>query len=517
MNEGRSRFDLSVIIPLDDDHGFGERCIDSWNRQTYPRSRLQLVIVDPGNRQKLIGRIGSRLAAHDLLLTVTGDNEGLLYDRGTRAAKADLVLTTEGHCVAEPHAAEEIVRTFADPAVAAVNGGSTHIEPTTIAAQQSLLEKDWLAIWPLRHWRAVSLRAFAFRRELYERLGGFRQEHRRFCANAFAVELDRHGFRFAGTASPIVKHCNSPTMFDMVTTLRDCARGQIVWRAELERNKQTETADRYLGGLDFWSRRGDLAPKVARRLAGALLLSIVPNLNRPGSFAKARHSLADLARFGAAGLLGPRASAWKQRISLVWTVMICAAASVHKRGLYQIYRRLWCKSFDSGFADYATAYPVQPQWFAPGAEPIAFASLPDGAVAGFHAREGWGEQGPLIRWSGSAFLLRLYLTPGNSHTVVLDIRSDVPLGERCLRVFFNGSPLPLSAVQEEKERLAIMLPSKDSRMDGRQELIVTCRTMRPSDRGETDARRLGLAVFAIDSQALLPQDDRVALGKRPPQ
>ncbi|HEY2124238.1 MAG TPA: hypothetical protein VGG94_02145, partial [Chthoniobacterales bacterium] len=267
-------FDLSVVIPLDDDHGYGEACVGSWNAQTHPRARVQLVIVDPGNQASLMRRIKPLLAPHDLVLEVKSENEGLLYARGASSAQADLVFMTEGHCVAEPHAAAEILSVFQNPAVAAVSGASTHLHPTLIAQQQTFLEKEWLGAWPSGHWQAISLRAFAIRRSVYEHLGGLRPEYRRFCANAFVIELERRGLRLAPTRSPIVRHGNSMTISDVIDTLRDCGRGQIVWRRDFRQHGNAALADRYLGGLDLWSRRGDLARGTARALAWPLLLSM---------------------------------------------------------------------------------------------------------------------------------------------------------------------------------------------------------------------------------------------------
>ena len=499
MKDGNSAFDLSVVIPMDDDHGFGEACIDSWNAQSHPRERLQLVVVDPGNQPSLIRRVRPYLAEHDLLLTVTTDNEGLLYERGAGAAQAQLLVMTEGHCLAEPHAAAEILRLFKDPEVASINAFSTHVEPTIIARQQSLLEQEWIALWPIGHWRTISLRGFAIRQEIYQQLGGFRPEYRRFCANAFVVDLDRRALRLVPTRTPIIRHCNSPSIRDVAVTLRDSARGQIAWRAQFDGEEPPDTADRYLGGLDLWSRRADLAPRTARVLASALIRSIFADLPRSEGFQKAVNALPELLRLMAGVVMGARASAFGQRLTLGWAMIVCSFSRVNKRWLLNSYRRLWRQSFNSGFADFAAPHQIEPEWFAPGPEPVAVASLPDGSVAGLRARETWGAKGPFIRWSGPVFLLRLQLSPETSHQVTLNIRSVAPAGRRCLRAFLNSSRLASTATREENEQLTLKLSPELCRSDGRQDLVFTCRAMRPSDRGEPDERRLGLALFTIES------------------
>src|SRR5204862_4268833 len=122
----------------------------------------------------------------------------------------------------------------------------------------SVLEREWFARWPPGHWRTISLRGFAIRRRVYELLDGFRPAYRRFCANAFAIELEHRGLVLAPTSKPVIRHGNSTGLWNLATALRDSARGQIAWRADVAGEPPPNRADRALGGLDAWSRRGDL-------------------------------------------------------------------------------------------------------------------------------------------------------------------------------------------------------------------------------------------------------------------
>ncbi len=497
------KFDLSIVIPMDDDHGYGEACVKSWNSQTVPRDRLQLVIVDPGENPKLTQRIRQQLSPQDVVIDVESDNEGLLYERGASFSDADLILMTEGHCIAERQAAEEVLRLFEDSNVAAINLRSSHLEPTMIAKQQSLVENQWNADWPPGHWRTISLRGFAVRRGVYERLGGFQPQYRRFCANAFVIELEARGLSLVPSHTSLVRHGNCPHIMDVASALRDSARGQIEWRARLQEEKPPDIADRYVGGLDFWSRRGDLAPETARILADSLLRSILADRKRAGGWQKARHGLAELPRLWAAWMMGPRASALAQRIALGWAMLVCGLSRWHRRTLLTSFLRLWRWSFDSGYAEFVVPHKVEPQWIAlePN-KPVDVASIPDGAVAGLRAREKWGAQGPFMRWSGPVFLLRLRLSIQDSRRITLDIRCLLRPGERCLSAFLNGIAVDPSALIEEEEKIVIDLAPELLKPDGRLELVVTCRAVQPSreDKGAVDRRRLGLALFAVTAE-----------------
>lgn len=495
------KFDLSIVIPMDDDHGYGEACVESWNSQTVSRDRLQLVIVDLGEDRKFNQRIRQQLSPQDVMVTVDTDNEGLLYERGARACEAELLLMTEGHCIAERGAAEEVICLFEDSNVAAINMRSSHLEPTIIARQQSLLEEKWISEWPPGHWRTISLRGFAVRRGIYERLGGFQPSYRRFCVNAFAIELDRQGLRLIPSRASLVRHGNAPTVTNVASSLRDSARGQIEWRARLRKEKPPDLGDRYLGGLDFWSRRGDLESKTARALAGSLLRSILADVQRVGGLQKAKHGVAELPRLWSAMMVGPRASAVLHRIALAWAMLVCGVSRLHRRWLFHSYLRLWRLSFDSGYADFVVSHRVEPQWIAlEQQKPVDVASLPDGSVAGLRAREKWGTHGPFMRWSGSVFLLRLQLSREEPRRLIFDVRCLLPPGQRCLSAFLNGVSLAQSALTEEEEKIVINLPSELYQANGCQDLIITCRAVRPSESGEADRRRLGLALFTIKSE-----------------
>jgi hypothetical protein len=110
-----------------------------------------------------------------------------------------------------------------------------------------------------------------------------------------------------------------------------------------------------------------------------------------------------------------------------------------------------------------------------------------------------------MRWSGPVFLLRLRLTPA-AHRVSLELRSPWPREPGAVTVFLNGSRLPAAAIREESEWLELLLPAERCRADGRQVLALTCRARRPSERGQGDPRRLGLALFGVSvySDAMAP-------------
>ena len=112
------------MLPLADEHGYGEACLAGWNAQTHPRPRLQLVVVDPGEDEALERRLRPLLLPHDRWLPVRSSNEAVLYDTGARAAEADVLLLTEAHCVPLPGAAAAVHALFADATITGTETGS---------------------------------------------------------------------------------------------------------------------------------------------------------------------------------------------------------------------------------------------------------------------------------------------------------------------------------------------------------------------------------------------------------
>jgi hypothetical protein len=227
-------FDLSVLVPLEDDRDQAEACLASWNAQSHPRERIQLVVV--GQREELDAgaRLGALLRPWDLWLTIAGRNEAVVYDAGARAAAAPLLLFTESHAVALPAAAATTIGILRRGDADAVSLRSGHLRTTVFGRRQEELEDEWYPSLGPGHWRSLSLRGLAISRELFCRLGGFRAEHERFAETVLGVALHQGGHRIAGTDETLVLHGNSRNAAELEEGLRSCARGQWRWRVELE-------------------------------------------------------------------------------------------------------------------------------------------------------------------------------------------------------------------------------------------------------------------------------------------
>ena len=113
--------DISVVIPVKDRAGELRRCLASLARLTYPREKLQVIVVDDGSRDdspKVAREFGA------LLVPSGGTGRGPAAARNVGAAMAtgELLAFIDSDCTASTEWLDELVPAFNDPAMAAVGG-----------------------------------------------------------------------------------------------------------------------------------------------------------------------------------------------------------------------------------------------------------------------------------------------------------------------------------------------------------------------------------------------------------
>lgn len=464
-------YDIAVIVPLIDDHGLAERCLQSWDAQELMRDRMQLVVVDHGIGEPRATALRGMLRAGDVWVHATGASESELYHRGVLAATASLLLFTEAHCVAASTVVATVLRSFHDAKwnAATIEGG--HLDDAEpLAAMQGALERQWSASTLPTDARRVSLRGFAIRRETYDASGGFDPAHERFCDTALGIALVRGGVAIDRVVAPIA-HGNCARVEDLVSALRRCAHGQVVWREQMEA-EAPEIADAFLGTPAAWSRRAQLVPVTAGSMLHAVVASMLGDMGRAGFAEKAAQLLRRvpwlLIGCAARVVLQPLARCWTLPATLRWRL-----ARVTQSARTTRYRELWTAAFERGFLEAVAARPVIPQWMTIPAKGRCLTKFPDGALAGFHSRRGDGS----FREASAVVLLRLSL-PRATTRVHLDWELLSPPAELCLTVFWNGRRVAESALQVHETGVSIAIRAEECRHDGHQELVLTSRAFR---------------------------------------
>lgn len=117
---------LTVVIPAFNEGAMVEKTIDSCAAASYPRDRLEIIVVDDGSRDDTWRHITRAAARHPGLVTPIRFPE----NRGKRAALAagfergtgDVFLTIDSDSLVEPQTLLAIVGPFRDPKIGAVAG-----------------------------------------------------------------------------------------------------------------------------------------------------------------------------------------------------------------------------------------------------------------------------------------------------------------------------------------------------------------------------------------------------------
>ena len=120
---------VSIVVPMLDELGYIEECLDGFARQTYPLDLLDVLVVDGGSTD------GSR-AYVDKLASAAGwvrvvDNPrrraSAAFNRGVEEAKGDVICLFSAHGVPDERYVERSVEVLAETGAAGVGGRYLHV------------------------------------------------------------------------------------------------------------------------------------------------------------------------------------------------------------------------------------------------------------------------------------------------------------------------------------------------------------------------------------------------------
>ncbi|MBI4530929.1 MAG: glycosyltransferase [Candidatus Latescibacteria bacterium] len=186
--------DVSVVLAARNEERCIADCLTDLTHQTYPPDRYEIIIVNDGSNDRTAEIVGACAREHGnvrLLQAPDPVDRGLspkknALDTGIREARGEIILTTDADCRIPPTWIDGIVRCF-QPDVGVVIGfsqiGSPHEKSSLLERLQAL---DFLALMsaaagsanvgiPL----AASGQNFAYRRRVFEEVGGFTRIGRR--------------------------------------------------------------------------------------------------------------------------------------------------------------------------------------------------------------------------------------------------------------------------------------------------------------------------------------------------
>lgn len=260
--------ELTIVLSTIDPRGVFERAVTSWTaRQTAEPGRFQLVVAGAADEQQA-RVLRTCLRPGDRWVAAGERDAGSQWARGAAAAVTRFLLFTEAHCVAAPGCVAEVLDRFADSGADVLALSCPGTTGTTLEWLDERFCRSEVAARPAPA-RAVSPRAFAIRRRVYEALGGIEAGLGAFADVHLARRVLDAGVRVADAPRAGVLHHNVPTLEQPVFCVRDYVTGEVAWRRRVPEARAWDT----FGVRPILACRGDRDPRhqaAARRALWAV-------------------------------------------------------------------------------------------------------------------------------------------------------------------------------------------------------------------------------------------------------
>ena len=477
---------FTVVIPLYDDRGQGERAVDAWLQQRSSATRFQIVILDAGQRE-LADRIRPRLEADDSLIRCATRNEAALYNLGAAAATAPWLLFTESHVLPESGSVAALLQQLRDGKFDAATLGTSHICRSRFAQVDAhLYAAETPQVRRLGLWRCVGLRGLLINRQVFDDVGQFTESYYRFAETVLAIHLVDRGYQLVELPQVRLAHVDTDNA-------RELLRAMFVGQLGCSRfwDEHPQLAGRYFGGAAAEHCGHWKSLRLTRRLA-ARAVGLAAQRQLAAAAQVARPVMRDLP---AAVASWHGIELWTKTQALLATCRFylglakwrVTRTSVPPPPLLTAYQQMRASFARLGAARYAADRDQCRQRV----EPVSnwSCSAEEADVVGFYQSETWcGEK---YRWSQPSAALSLPLAAGR-YQLQLDIRPTGLLSARRPRFFVDGRPVPSGDVCEADGRVYLNIKCGNWPC-----LSWRCRPFLPRKQGLPDRRRLGLALISI--------------------
>ena len=127
----------SIVVPMLDEAGSIEECLDGFAAQTYPKDRLEVLVVDGGSVD------GSRQVVEDRAVTESwirvienpARRASAAFNRGVEAAQGDVIFLFSAHGVPDADFVERSVEVLVETGASGVGGRYRHegVDPASTA------------------------------------------------------------------------------------------------------------------------------------------------------------------------------------------------------------------------------------------------------------------------------------------------------------------------------------------------------------------------------------------------
>ena len=197
---------VTIIMPIRNEAAFITHSLGAVLAQEYPAECMEILVVDgmsdDGTRQ-IVERLRKAHAEHSIRLL---DNPGRIVPTGFNIAldeaRGDVIIRVDGHCEISPNYVRRCVELLEETGAECVGGALVTVGEGVIAQSIALAQSSPFGVGGVAfrtgvgEGRHVDTLAFgAYRRELFERIGGFDEELVRNQDDEFNFRLTQGGGR----------------------------------------------------------------------------------------------------------------------------------------------------------------------------------------------------------------------------------------------------------------------------------------------------------------------------------
>lgn len=192
---------VTIILPIRNEASYIARCLDAVVAQDYPRDKIEILVVD-GQSDDGTHEIVMRFSARDPRVRLMDNPNRIVptaLNRAIRAARGEVIIRVDGHAVIAPDYVRRCVEILGETGAECVGGaittmGETYVARAIARAQSSPFGVGSAAFRYAREAQYVDTLAFgAYRRTVFERVGGFDEELVRNQDDEFNFRLVRSG------------------------------------------------------------------------------------------------------------------------------------------------------------------------------------------------------------------------------------------------------------------------------------------------------------------------------------
>lgn len=129
MSRGDWRPVVTVVVPMLNERGFIEECLDGFARQTYPPAQLDVVVVDGGSTDGSREFVDAMETTCRWLRVVDNPKRkaSAAFNRGVEVAKGDVICLFSAHGVPDDRYVESSVAVLDETDAAGVGGRYLHV------------------------------------------------------------------------------------------------------------------------------------------------------------------------------------------------------------------------------------------------------------------------------------------------------------------------------------------------------------------------------------------------------